>query len=119
MSPISGLQLPDPPVTVNLIFISQVGIAPRIGKFVRDNVRLAGDVMEYSVAGDDGNITAATPELSDVYENAPELSDVGAVRENDTSANTYAPDFGPSVNVVPKVGSIPFTVRVVLTLPAL
>jgi hypothetical protein len=103
---------------LNLIFISQVGIAPRIGKLVRDNVRLAGDVMEYSVSGDDGTITAATPELSDVYENAPELSDVGAVRENDTSANRYAPAFGPSVNV-PNVGSIAFTVRVVLTLPAI
>jgi hypothetical protein len=103
ISPMSARQLLFPVAPVlNLIFISQVGIAPRIGKLVRDNVRLAGDVMEYSVA-DDGTITAATPELSDVYENAPELSDVGAVRENDASANTYRPDFGPSVNV-PKVG---------------
>jgi hypothetical protein len=70
--------------------------------------------MEYNVDGD-GTITAATPELSDVYENDPELSDVGAVSENDTSANIYAPDFGPSVNV-PKVGSNAFTVSVVLTL---
>jgi hypothetical protein len=117
ISPINGLQLllPVAPV-VNLIFISQVGIAPRIGKLVRDNVRLAGDVMEYNTGV--GTITAATPELSDVYENAPELLDVGAVRENDTSANRYVPDFGPSVNV-PKVGGIAFTVRVVLTLPTL
>jgi hypothetical protein len=52
--------------------------------------------------------------LSDVYENAPELLDVGGVNEKDASANTYAPDFGPSVNA-PKVGRIAFTVRVVLT----
>jgi hypothetical protein len=115
ISPISARQvLPVAPV-LNLIFISQVGIAPRIGKLVRDNVRLAGDVMEYSVSDDAGTITAATPELSDVYENAPELSDVGAVREKDASAKRYDPIFGPRVNVVPKVGSIAFTVSVVLT----
>jgi hypothetical protein len=62
-----------------------------------------------------GCLITATAELSDVNENAPELSDVGAVREKDTSANTYDPDFGPSVNV-PRVGTIAFTVRVVLTL---
>jgi len=76
--------------------------------------------MEYNVGDIDTEVvTVATPELSDVYENAPELLDVGAVRENDASDKRYAPDFGPSVNVVPKVGSIAFTVRVVLTLPAL
>jgi hypothetical protein len=74
---------------------------------------MAGLVMEYNA--DTEFVTVATPELSDVYENAPELSDVGAVREKDASANTYDPDFGPSVNV-PNVGSIPLTVSVVLTL---
>ena len=116
ISPISARQLPLPAVPVNLIFISQVGIAPRIGKLVNAVAGYTGVgvVMEYNVP-DDGTITAATPELSDVYENDPELSDVGAVSENDTSANRYAPDFGPSVNV-PKVGSNSFTVSVVLTL---
>jgi hypothetical protein len=62
-------------------------------------------------------LITATAELSDVYENAPELSDVGAVSEKDASDKTYTPDFGPSVNVVPNIGSAAFTVRVVLTLP--
>jgi hypothetical protein len=48
----------------------------------------------------------ATAELSDVNENAPKLFDVGAVSENEASVNTYAPDFGPSVNV-PNVGIAP------------
>jgi hypothetical protein len=104
ISPMSARQLLAPPVTVNRIFISHVGIAPKIGKFVKDNVRGAGLVIEYKVVPDCATLTiVATPELSDAYENAPELLDVGAVRENDTSANTYAPAFGPSVKV-PKVG---------------
>jgi hypothetical protein len=71
------------------------------------------------VAADAATIEiVATPELSDVYVNAPELLDVGAVIEKDASDNTYTPDFGPSVNA-PKVGSAAFTVRVVLTLELL
>jgi hypothetical protein len=41
--------------------------------------------------------------------------ELGAVKANEASANTYTPDLGPSVNV-PSVGSIAFTVNVVLTL---
>jgi hypothetical protein len=50
-------------------------------------------------------VTVATPELSEANVNVPELSDVGAVRENDASNNSYRPALGPRVNG-PNVGSI-------------
>ena len=49
ISPMSARHVPVPPVTVNPIFISHVGIAPKIGKFVNDSVGIAGFVIEYNV----------------------------------------------------------------------
>ena len=98
------------------MFISHVGIAPSTGKLVKDSVGMDGLFIEYRVeAYDDPYTIAATPELSDVYENAPALFDVGAVSEKDASAKTYTPDLGPSVKG-PNVGSAASTVSVVLTL---
>jgi hypothetical protein len=54
MSPISARQLLVPLVTLNLMFISHTGIAPRIGKLVNDRVGIDGLVMVYSVDENDG-----------------------------------------------------------------
>jgi hypothetical protein len=120
ISPISARQLLAPPVTLNRILISHVGIAPRIGKLVNDSVGMVGLVMEYSVDANeklDGTLEiVATPELSEEYENVPALLDEGAVSEKNASAKTYDPNFGPSMNG-PNVGFPAFTVTVVVTEP--
>jgi hypothetical protein len=103
------MSLPPPPPPATISALTDVTPSGTVQLVVPTVVNLA------TVAATGGTITA-TPELSDVYENAPELSDVGAVSEKDASANEYAPDFGPSVNV-PNVGANP-TVSNELTLLA-
>jgi hypothetical protein len=66
MSPIIARQVLAPPVTLNLIFISQFVIAPRTGKFVKESDGMDGLVMEYRFTNAVVLVVVATPELSEV-----------------------------------------------------
>lgn len=77
ISPINARQALVPPVTLNLMLISQFDNEPNAGKFVKDNVGMEGLDIEYNDAA--LFVIVATDVLLLVYVNAPELYDVGGV----------------------------------------